>query len=71
MKIYRFIKLQYTARSNFVHKGESAVKGQHIQALEKYSQGIFFKMLDYSKKYSDISGEKGLDTIFYQIKFDF
>jgi len=70
MKIYRFIKSQYTARSNFVHKGESNVKGQHIQALEKYSQGIFFKMLDYSKKYSNISGEKGLDTIFYQIKFN-
>ncbi len=70
MKIYKFIKSQYTARSNFVHEGESNIKGQHIQALERYSQEIFFKMLDYSKRYSKISGEKGLDAIFYQIKFN-
>ncbi len=70
IKIYKFVKSQYTERSNFIHKGEYNIKGQHIQVLERFSQEVFFKMLDYSKRYSNISGEKGLDAIFYQIKFN-
>lgn len=70
IKIYKFIKSQYSARSNFVHKGESNIKEQSINELNNLCQRAFFKVLEYSKTYSYITGENGIDSIFIKMKFN-
>lgn len=69
VRIYKFIKSQYSARSNFVHKGEANLKNQDIQQLGNISQRVFFEILILSEKYSQISGDGGLDNIFIKMKF--